>query len=140
MCIRDRVSDNRQVPVLYRLSMLRFQVRRFQTAHSSWRYFYLQKYAVWDRQFNGELDDIPDEYRITGSGEATERDKMCIRDRPMTRPKYVASCSGGKDSVATLLLAAQHNEPLDKAVFSEVKSEMEAGVVVLHRRQRTPEV
>ena len=21
----------------------------------------------WDRQFNGELDDIPDEYRITGS-------------------------------------------------------------------------
>ena len=38
----------------------------------------------------------------------------------MTRPKYVASCSGGKDSVATLLLAAQHNEPLDEAVFSEV--------------------
>ena len=25
----------------------------------------------------------------------------------MIRPKYVASCSGGKDSVATLLLAAQ---------------------------------
>ena len=43
------VSDNRQVPVLYRLSMLRFQVRRFQTAHSSWRYFYLQMYAVHDR-------------------------------------------------------------------------------------------
>lgn len=38
----------------------------------------------------------------------------------MNRPKYVASCSGGKDSVATLLLAAQHNEPLDEAVFSEV--------------------
>ena len=35
----------------------------------------------------------------------------------MNRPKYVASCSGGKDSVATLLLAAQHNEPLDEAVF-----------------------
>ena len=28
----------------------------------------------WDRQFNGEIDDIPDEYRITGSGEAAERD------------------------------------------------------------------
>ena len=28
----------------------------------------------WDRQFDGELDDIPDEYRITGSGEAAERD------------------------------------------------------------------
>ena len=38
----------------------------------------------------------------------------------MIRPKYVASCSGGKDSVATLLLAAQHKEPLDEAVFSEV--------------------
>ncbi len=38
----------------------------------------------------------------------------------MSRPKYVASCSGGKDSVATLLLAAQHKEPLDEAVFSEV--------------------
>ena len=45
----------------------------------------------------------------------------------MTRPKYVASCSGGKDSVATLLLAAQHNEPLDEAVFSEVMfDELEA--------------
>ena len=28
----------------------------------------------WDRQFNGGLDDIPDEYRITGSEEAAERD------------------------------------------------------------------
>lgn len=38
----------------------------------------------------------------------------------MTRPMYVAACSGGKDSVATLLLAAQHNEPLDEVVFSVV--------------------
>ena len=37
----------------------------------------------------------------------------------MIHPKYVASCSGGKGSVATLLLAAQHNEPLDEADFSE---------------------
>ena len=36
------------------------------------------------------------------------------------RPKYIASCSGGKDSIATLLLAAQHDEPLDEVVFSEV--------------------
>ena len=28
----------------------------------------------WDRQFDGELDDIPGEYRITGSGEDAERD------------------------------------------------------------------
>ena len=32
----------------------------------------------WDRQFNGELDDIPDEYRITGSGEAAERDSTTV--------------------------------------------------------------
>jgi 3'-phosphoadenosine 5'-phosphosulfate sulfotransferase (PAPS reductase)/FAD synthetase len=34
--------------------------------------------------------------------------------------KYIASCSGGKDSVATLLLAKEHNEPLDMVVFVEV--------------------
>ena len=27
----------------------------------------------WDRQFNGELDDLPDEYRITGSEEAAQQ-------------------------------------------------------------------
>ena len=34
--------------------------------------------------------------------------------------KYIASCSGGKDSVATLILAKLHNEPLDEVVYSEV--------------------
>ena len=52
----------------------------------------------------------------------------------MTRPKYVASCSGGKDSAATLLLAAQHNEPLDEAVFSEVMFDKDtSGEVPEHR-------
>ena len=52
----------------------------------------------------------------------------------MSRPKYVASCSGGKDGVATLLLAAQHNEPLDEAVFSEVMfDETMSGEVPEHR-------
>ena len=52
----------------------------------------------------------------------------------MSRPKYVASCSGGKDSVATLLLAAQHNEPLDEAVFSEVMFDKNtSGEVPEHR-------
>ena len=52
----------------------------------------------------------------------------------MTRPKYIASCSGGKDSVATLLLAAQHNEPLDEAVFSEVMFDKDtSGEVPEHR-------
>ena len=52
----------------------------------------------------------------------------------MTRPKYVASCSGGKDSVATLLLAAQHKEPLDEAVFSEVMFDKDtSGEIPEHR-------
>lgn len=33
---------------------------------------------------------------------------------------YIASCSFGKDSIATILLALEHGEPLDAAVFSEV--------------------
>ena len=35
-------------------------------------------------------------------------------------PAYIASCSFGKDSIATILLAIEHGEPLDAAVFSEV--------------------
>ena len=34
--------------------------------------------------------------------------------------KYVASWSGGKDSTATIILAHEHNEPLDAIVFAEV--------------------
>ena len=34
--------------------------------------------------------------------------------------KYIASCSGGKDSVATLILAKEHGEPLDEVVYCEV--------------------
>lgn len=34
--------------------------------------------------------------------------------------KYIASCSGGKDSVATVILAHENKEPLDLIVFSEV--------------------
>lgn len=36
------------------------------------------------------------------------------------RPLYIASCSFGKDSIATILLALEHNEPLDRVVFVEV--------------------
>ena len=35
-------------------------------------------------------------------------------------PKYILGCSGGKDSVATMILAHEHNEPLDEVVYSEV--------------------
>ena len=38
----------------------------------------------------------------------------------MSRPTYIASCSFGKDSIATILLALEHDEPLDRVVFSEV--------------------
>ena len=33
---------------------------------------------------------------------------------------YIASCSFGKDSIATILLALENNEPLHRVVFSEV--------------------
>ena len=35
-------------------------------------------------------------------------------------PKHVASCSFGKDSIATILLALEHGELLDEAVYCEV--------------------
>lgn len=34
--------------------------------------------------------------------------------------KYIASCSFGKDSIATILLAKERNEPLDEIVYCEV--------------------
>lgn len=34
--------------------------------------------------------------------------------------KYIASFSGGKDSTASIILAHEHNEPLDLIIFSEV--------------------
>lgn len=34
--------------------------------------------------------------------------------------KYIASFSGGKDSTASIILAHEHNEPLDLVIFSEV--------------------
>ena len=52
----------------------------------------------------------------------------------MTRPRYIASCSGGKDSVATILLAAEKNEPLDEVIYSEVMFDQEiSGDVPEHR-------
>lgn len=46
----------------------------------------------------------------------------------------VVFCSGGKDSVATLIAAKQHGEPLDAAVFCEVMFDKDAsGEHPLHR-------
>lgn len=35
-------------------------------------------------------------------------------------PRHIASCSFGKDSIATILLALEHGEPLDEIVYCEV--------------------
>lgn len=52
----------------------------------------------------------------------------------MNDRKYIASCSGGKDSVATLILAAEHGEPIDEAIFSEVMfDKATSGEVPEHR-------
>ena len=44
------------------------------------------------------------------------------------KPMYIASCSFGKDSIATILLALEHNEPLDRVVFAEVMFDHQRGI------------
>ena len=52
----------------------------------------------------------------------------------MSRPKYVASCSFGKDSIAAILLEKEHDEPLDEAVYCEVMfDDKVSGEVPEHR-------
>ena len=47
----------------------------------------------------------------------------------MEKPKiFVASCSFGKDSIATILLALENNEPLDRVVFADVVFDHERGI------------
>lgn len=48
--------------------------------------------------------------------------------------KHIASCSFGKDSVATVLLALRHGEPLDEVVYCEVMFDKDiSGEVPEHR-------
>ena len=42
--------------------------------------------------------------------------------------RYVCSCSFGKDSLATVLLALEHGAPLDAVVFCEVMYDLERGI------------
>ena len=52
----------------------------------------------------------------------------------MGKTKYIASCSFGKDSLATVLLAKAHGEPLDEAVYCEVMFDKDiSGEVPEHR-------
>lgn len=46
----------------------------------------------------------------------------------MNRPTYIASCSFGKDSIATILLALENGEPLDRIVFVEVMFDNKRGI------------
>lgn len=46
----------------------------------------------------------------------------------MKPPIYIASCSFGKDSIATILLALENNEPLDRVVFAEVMFDHSRGI------------
>lgn len=48
--------------------------------------------------------------------------------------KYIASCSFWKDSIATIILAREHNEPLDEIVYCEVMFDKEiSGELPEHR-------
>ena len=52
----------------------------------------------------------------------------------MAIEKRIASCSFGKDSIATILLALEHGEPLDEAVYCEVMFDKNvSGEVPEHR-------
>ena len=52
----------------------------------------------------------------------------------MDEAKRIASVSFGKDSLATILLAKEHNEPLDEAVYCEVMFDQDiSGEVPEHR-------
>lgn len=49
--------------------------------------------------------------------------------------KHIASCSGGKDSVATIILAKEHGEPIDEVVYCEVMFDKEtSGEHPAHRQ------
>ena len=43
-----------------------------------------------------------------------------MQEETEKKPYYICSCSGGKDSVATIILAHENNEPLDEIVYCEV--------------------
>ena len=57
-----------------------------------------------------------------------------MTDKKDVKNKYVVACSGGKDSVATILNALKYNEPLDEVTWVEVMFDKEtSGEVPEHR-------
>lgn len=49
--------------------------------------------------------------------------------------KYIASCSFGKDSIAQIILAHLHNEPLDVIVYSEVMFDEDISAEIPEHRE-----
>ena len=57
-----------------------------------------------------------------------------MTDKKDVKNKHVVACSGGKDSVATILTALKYNEPLDEVTWVEVMFDKEtSGEVPEHR-------
>ena len=57
-----------------------------------------------------------------------------MTDKKAVKNKYVVACSGGKDSVATILISLEKNEPLDEVTWVEVMFDKEtSGEVPEHR-------
>ena len=54
---------------------------------------------------------------IAGTIRKTRSDTI---SKERSKPLHIVSCSFGKDSLATILLALEHGEPLDEAVYCEV--------------------
>lgn len=46
----------------------------------------------------------------------------------MREKKYFVSCSFGKDSIATILLGIEHNEPIDGVVYAEVMFDLDRNI------------
>ncbi len=52
----------------------------------------------------------------------------------MTRPRHIASCSGGRTGEQPFSLLRKKNEPLDEVIYSEVMFDQEiSGEVPEHR-------
>ena len=57
-----------------------------------------------------------------------------MTDKINIKNKYVVACSGGKDSIATILISLEKNEPLDEVTWVEVMFDKEtSGEVPEHR-------
>ncbi len=51
-----------------------------------------------------------------------------MKDLRRRKNIYIASCSFGKDSIATILLALENKLPLDIVVFSEIMYDKARGI------------